>query len=50
MFYVGPINNYLDMAYDSMAEHVGLMLDLRAKGAITFDYSNNLRGKSIGRG
>lgn len=41
---------YLDMAYDSMAEHVRLMLDLQAKGAITFDYGNNLRGRALERG
>jgi len=27
----------------SMARHVGFMLDLKRKGAITFDYGNNLR-------
>ena len=41
---------YLDMAYDSMAEHVRLMLELQAKGAITFDYGNNLRGRALERG
>jgi len=30
---------------DSMAAHVRAMLDLRAKGAIAFDYGNNLRGQ-----
>ena len=41
---------YLEMAYDSMAEHVRLMLELQAKGAITFDYGNNLRGRALERG
>ena len=41
---------YLDMAYDSMAEHVRLMLELQAKGAITFDYGNNLRGRALEHG
>jgi urocanate hydratase len=30
---------------DSMCTHVGAMLDLQARGAITFDYGNNLRGQ-----
>ena len=41
---------YINMAYDSMAEHVRLMLDLQAKGAITFDYGNNLRARAEERG
>lgn len=41
---------YIDMAYDSMAEHVRLMLELQSKGAITFDYGNNLRGRALERG
>ena len=34
---------YLKRSYDSMAEHVRLMLQLKDKGSITFDYGNNLR-------
>jgi urocanate hydratase len=30
---------------DSMAIHVQAMLDLRARGAVVFDYGNNLRGQ-----
>jgi urocanate hydratase len=30
---------------DSMVEHVRAMLTLQAKGAVTFDYGNNLRGQ-----
>jgi urocanate hydratase len=30
---------------DSMVEHVRAMLALQAKGAVTFDYGNNLRGQ-----
>jgi urocanate hydratase len=30
---------------DSMTTHVGAMLDLQARGAVTFDYGNNLRGQ-----
>ena len=34
---------YQVRAKKSMARHVGLMLDMMNKGAITFDYGNNLR-------
>ncbi|MDO5509706.1 MAG: urocanate hydratase [Weeksellaceae bacterium] len=34
---------YEKMAINSMARHVQFMLDLQAKGAITFDYGNNIR-------
>ncbi|MFS2187606.1 urocanate hydratase [Mucilaginibacter sp. Mucisp84] len=34
---------YKRLSLKSMARHVGLMLDLQSKGAITFDYGNNLR-------
>ena len=34
---------YKDLSLKSMARHVGFMLDLQKKGAITFDYGNNLR-------
>ena len=30
---------------DSMAAHVRAMLDLKARGAVVFDYGNNLRGQ-----
>jgi len=34
---------YQEMAIQSMARHVGLMLQHMKRGAITFDYGNNLR-------
>jgi urocanate hydratase len=34
---------YKDLSLKSMARHVGFMLDLQKRGAITFDYGNNLR-------
>jgi urocanate hydratase len=37
---------YVDLAYDTMAHHVNLMLELQKRGAITFDYGNNLRGQA----
>lgn len=41
---------YIEMVYDAMAEHVRLMLEMQAKGSITFDYGNNLRGRALERG
>lgn len=41
---------YIDLAYDSMAKHVRLMLELQKHGAVTFDYGNNLRGRALERG
>lgn len=35
--------SYQQKSIASMARHVGLMLELQNKGAITFDYGNNLR-------
>ncbi|MEP7253828.1 MAG: urocanate hydratase [Ginsengibacter sp.] len=37
---------YVSLAYDSMKMHVELMLELQSKGAITFDYGNNLRARA----
>jgi len=34
---------YKDRSLKSMARHVGFMLDLQKRGAVTFDYGNNLR-------
>src|SRR5690606_39253925 len=36
---------YIDYAYHSMYLHVQLMLQLMDKGAITFDYGNNIRAR-----
>jgi len=41
---------YTDMALDSMALHCRAMLDLRKKGAVVFDYGNNLRRQAMRRG
>ena len=38
---------YLDYAYNSMYCHVQLMLQLRDKGCVTFDYGNNIRARAI---
>ena len=39
-------NEYLHRSYESMHLHVQLMLRLMDKGAITFDYGNNLRARA----
>ncbi len=39
-------DQYLDLAYASMHRHVGLMVELQARGAVTFDYGNNLRARA----
>lgn len=39
-------DKYVALSLDTMAEHVILMLELQAKGAVTFDYGNNLRGQA----
>ncbi len=41
---------YIDRALDSIAIHVQAMLDLKAMGAITFDYGNNIRRFAADRG
>src|SRR5688500_18642540 len=42
-------DGYVQRAMQSMAIHVGAMLDLQTRGAITFDYGNNIRAQEIGR-
>lgn len=37
---------YIDYCYRSMYRHVQLMLQLMDKGAITFDYGNNIRARA----
>jgi urocanate hydratase len=41
---------YLALAYASMKEHVEKMLALQKKGAITFDYGNNIRARAYEKG
>lgn len=43
-------DRYIAFAYESMKLHVELMLDLQKKGAITFDYGNNLRARAAEQG
>ncbi|PWU13542.1 MAG: urocanate hydratase [Bdellovibrio sp.] len=37
---------YLEKAYASMAHHVRGLLELQRRGAITFDYGNNIRARA----
>ncbi|MEI8087838.1 MAG: urocanate hydratase [Paludibacter sp.] len=37
---------YTNLALDTIAHHVQLMLELQKLGAITFDYGNNIRGQA----
>lgn len=37
---------YLELAYTSMKRHVELMIELQSRGAITFDYGNNIRARA----
>jgi urocanate hydratase len=41
---------YISYAYRSMYRHVQLMLQLQRKGAITFDYGNNIRARAKEKG
>jgi urocanate hydratase len=38
---------YIDRSMASMAAHVRAMLTLQERGAVTFDYGNNLRGQAL---
>ncbi|MCH8127515.1 urocanate hydratase [candidate division KSB1 bacterium] len=37
---------YISLSYRSIATHVKAMLELQRRGAITFDYGNNIRGQA----
>jgi urocanate hydratase len=37
---------YVEKSLDTMAHHVKLMIEMQQKGAIVFDYGNNLRGQA----
>jgi urocanate hydratase len=43
-------DKYLELAYTSMKLHVEKMLVLQKKGAITFDYGNNIRARAFEKG
>jgi urocanate hydratase len=39
-------DQYISYAYRSMVKHVQLILELQKKGAVAFDYGNNLRARA----
>lgn len=41
---------YMELALDSMAVHCRAILEMRRRGAVAFDYGNNLRGQALRRG
>jgi urocanate hydratase len=41
---------YIDMAFDSMAVHCRAILEMKNRGAVAFDYGNNLRAQAMKRG
>jgi urocanate hydratase len=41
---------YREAALDSMARHCRAILELKDRGAVAFDYGNNLRGQALRRG
>jgi urocanate hydratase len=41
---------YVEMSMNSMAIHCRAILDMQARGAVAFDYGNNLRGQAIKQG
>jgi urocanate hydratase len=40
-------NRFVEMARESMAEHVRAMVELKRRGSHVFDYGNNLRGQAL---
>ena len=42
--------SYLEASYKAMAKHVEGMLEMKKRGAITFDYGNNLRARAAEQG
>jgi len=41
---------YVNMAFDSMAVHCRAILEMKKRGAVAFDYGNNLRAQAMKRG
>ncbi len=41
---------YLELSYQTMVKHVELMIDFQTRGAVVFDYGNNLRGRALEKG
>jgi urocanate hydratase len=43
-------DEYLRRSMDSIATHVRAMLEMQKRGAVTFDYGNNIRGQALKAG
>ena len=43
-------DEYVRRSMDSIAVHVRAMLEMQARGAVTFDYGNNIRGHALKAG
>ena len=43
-------DDYIRRAMDSIATHVRAMLEMQSRGAVTFDYGNNIRGQALKAG
>ena len=41
---------YISQSQSSIVEHVKAMIELKNRGAITFDYGNNIRGEALANG
>src|SRR5207247_1723317 len=41
---------YVEQAMRTMAEHMRAVLELQSRGAVAFDYGNNLRGQALAAG
>ena len=39
-------SRYIELSMQTMASHMRLMLEMQRRGAVTFDYGNNLRGQA----
>jgi urocanate hydratase len=37
---------YIERSFETMARHIRAMIELQRRGAVTFDYGNNLRGQA----
>lgn len=43
-------DKYVELSYATIVHHVKLMLELQKRGAVTFDYGNNIRGRALEKG
>ena len=41
---------FISRSFETMVKHVKLMISLQEKGAVTFDYGNNIRGQALAQG